>query len=73
MPVYQLQCPGCGHGFQGMAFAGTRLPEHWVCPQCGSDQARVREDCQPVAHPLEASRGGGCPCCGGAVHADPGS
>lgn len=63
MPVYQLQCPQCRHRFGGMVFAGTRVPEIWVCPQCGSDRAQLRDDCPPLPHPLENNHGTGCPCC----------
>ncbi len=70
MPVYQLHCPQCGHRFSGMVFAGTRLPERWVCPQCGGEQAAPDNERPPLAHPLESARGGGCPCCGGALHSD---
>jgi predicted nucleic acid-binding Zn ribbon protein len=65
MPVYQLLCPDCGHSFSGMVFAGTREPEVWVCSECGGERARPVEDAAPVPHPLEASHGSGCPCCGG--------
>ncbi|MGY6276645.1 FmdB family zinc ribbon protein [Methylomonas sp. MgM2] len=71
MPVYQLHCPQCGHNFSGMVFAGTRLPERWVCPQCGGEKAAMLEDGSPQAHPLEDSLEGACPCCGGSVHASP--
>ena len=54
-----------------MVFAGTRLPEQWVCPECGSEKAGVLEDRAPLEHPLESSHGGACPCCGGAVHHSP--
>lgn len=68
MPIYVLECPDCGHCFTGMVFAGTRLPETWVCPDCGRDAAHIRPDCAPVPHPLEgASHGAGCPCCRGAT------
>ena len=65
MPVYHLLCPDCGHSFTGMVFAGTRLPEVWVCSQCGGDQAQPRPECPPEPHPLESAHGAGCPCCGG--------
>ncbi|MGR9051833.1 MAG: zinc ribbon domain-containing protein [Gammaproteobacteria bacterium] len=65
MPVYQLDCPHCRHRFSGMVFAGTRAPERWICPNCGSDRARPSPDHPPVPHPLEAAHGSGCPCCGG--------
>ncbi|MGR8932407.1 MAG: FmdB family zinc ribbon protein [Gammaproteobacteria bacterium] len=70
MPIYQLHCPHCGHRFNGMVFAGSRLPEQWVCPECGSKHAELDENCPPVPHPLEARHGGGCPCCGGPGQAD---
>ena len=63
MPIYQILCPDCGHGFSGMVFAGTQAPEKWVCSQCGKDQARLRKDCPPIPHPLESTHGAGCPCC----------
>lgn len=65
MPVYQLHCPNCEHRFTGMVFQGARLPELWICPQCNSENAQRVESCPPMAHPLEASHGSGCPCCGG--------
>ncbi|MGR9073577.1 MAG: FmdB family zinc ribbon protein [Gammaproteobacteria bacterium] len=65
MPTYQLQCPQCSHRFSGMVFSGARMPEQWVCPECGSDRARLLEDCPPVSHPLEGGHGSGCLCCGG--------
>lgn len=65
MPVYQLQCPQCSHQFSGMVFSGTRPPAQWICPECGSEQPKLRDDCPPIAHPLEASHGSGCPCCSG--------
>lgn len=65
MPIYPIQCPDCGHRFSGMVFAGTRLPEKWVCSQCGSEQAQINPDAAPIPHPLEATHGAGCPCCGG--------
>ena len=65
MPVYQLRCPDCGHEFSGMVFMGTRPPAVWICAQCGGERARPREDCLPTPHPLEATHGSGCPCCGG--------
>lgn len=69
MPIFQLDCPDCGHSFSGMVFAGTREPEVWVCSECGSERARPREDALPAPHPLEAAHGSGCPCCesGGAA------
>lgn len=70
MPVYQLKCPHCGHRFTGMVFEGSQLPEQWICPECGSNQAEPDENRPPVPHPLEANQGSGCPCCGGAVHSD---
>ena len=65
MPVYPILCPDCGHGFGGMVFAGTRVPEVCVCPECGCGWARPLEDRPPLPHPLEAAHGAGCPCCGG--------
>jgi putative FmdB family regulatory protein len=65
MPIYPLQCPDCEHRFSGMVFAGTRAPALWVCPQCGSEQAKLNDDRPPVAHPLEATHGSGCLCCSG--------
>ena len=63
MPIYQILCPDCGHGFSGMVFAGTRVPEKWVCSRCGKDQAHPRKDYRPIPHPLESAHGAGCPCC----------
>jgi hypothetical protein len=65
MPIYQIQCPDCGHRFQGVVFTGTRMPQEWVCSACGSHGASPREDCEPEPHPLEHPHGQGCPCCGG--------
>jgi len=65
MPIYQLQCPDCEHRFNGMVFSGTRAPEIWICPQCGSEQAKPSDARPPITHPLEAAHGSGCLCCGG--------
>lgn len=70
MPIYQIDCPDCGHTFSGMVFAGTREPEIWVCGRCGSEKARPREDASIRTHPLEVAHGAGCPCCGGTAVTD---
>src|SRR5215471_7587830 len=64
MPVLTLECPDCGHRFQGLVLAGTRPPEEWVCSKCGSRKAKVMPDKEPIPHPWEGEHGVGlCPCC----------
>lgn len=65
MPVLTLECPNCGHVFQGLVLAGTRTPEVWVCSQCGSQEAHPSSDEDPRPHPWEGKGHGPglCPCC----------
>lgn len=64
MPVLTLQCPECGHVFQGLVLAGTRMPEVWACSRCGGEQAHPLADAQPAPHPWDGPHGIGlCPCC----------
>jgi hypothetical protein len=63
VPIYQIYCSSCDRTFQGVVFAGAKLPERWVCSKCEGD-AELLQDHPPVAHPLEQEHGGGCPCCG---------
>src|SRR2546421_6529029 len=64
MPVLTLECPECGHRFQGLVLVGTRPPEEWVCSKCGSRKAEIVPDKEPVPHPWEGVHGVGlCPCC----------
>src|SRR5207253_10996737 len=57
MPVLTLECPECGHRFQGLVLVGTRPPEEWVCSKCGSRKAEVVLDKEPVPHPWEGVHG----------------
>jgi rubrerythrin len=64
MPVFVLECPDCGHCFQGLVLAGTRAPEVWVCSKCRGRNAAPKEGVAPRPHPWEGSdHGRGCPCC----------
>jgi DNA-directed RNA polymerase subunit RPC12/RpoP len=64
MPILTIQCPECNHEFQGFVLAGTRPPEIWVCSQCGSRNAEVIQNKEPIPHPWESEDGHGlCPCC----------
>ena len=64
MPMLTLQCPECGHIFQGLALKGTRPPEEWVCSKCGSRKAEVMPDKEARPHPWDGEHGIGlCPCC----------
>lgn len=63
MPVWELECPDCGHVFRSLVMAGATVPRVWVCSTCGSRAARplhVHE-----ADPFTASGPGqhcGCGC-----------
>lgn len=64
MPVYVVACSECGHRYQALVLAGTRLPEVWTCSKCGSERAKPEAVGTDAAHPLEAPHGSGCACCG---------
>jgi hypothetical protein len=63
MPILTLQCPDCGHVFQGAVLLGTRPTEVWVCSQCLGRGALQMESAAESPHPWEAGRAG-CSCCG---------
>ncbi len=65
MPILTLECPQCSHVFQGLVLEGTRMPEVWVCSNCGSREAHLLPDEEPVTHPWEEEGHGPglCPCC----------
>ncbi len=66
MPILTIECPNCGHRFQGLVLAATRPPEEWVCSKCGSRKAEVDRNEPPVLHPWEKEGAHGiglCPCC----------
>jgi len=64
MPMLTLQCPECGHTFQGLVLEGTRPPEEWVCSKCGSRKAAVVSGKEASFHPWDGEHGIGlCPCC----------
>jgi predicted nucleic acid-binding Zn ribbon protein len=65
MPIYLLKCPDCGHEFQSLVLNGARIPEIWVCSECGSRAVKPIAERSSDFHPLEKPHGKGCPCCGG--------
>ena len=65
MPVYLLKCPDCGHEFQSLVLNGAKIPEIWICSDCGSRAAQPIGERASDFHPLENKHVKGCPCCGG--------
>ncbi len=39
MPLYEYQCPGCGHVFEELRRAGDESPAR--CPECGLAAGRI--------------------------------
>jgi putative FmdB family regulatory protein len=37
MPIYEYQCPSCGHAFEQMVKMNAPTPE---CPQCGGAEVK---------------------------------
>jgi putative FmdB family regulatory protein len=64
MPVYTLQCPDCGHRFNGMVMAHSAQPREWACSKCGGRRAAPTPESLPRPHPWEEGHATGCPCCG---------
>ena len=67
MPIYEYQCPGCGHTFEKLQFLQERAA---LCPACGTDAEKVmsasvgfimKETGYPAGGHGAQDRG---PCCG---------
>jgi hypothetical protein len=63
MPVLELRCPDCGHGFRSLVMDGTKVPEVWVCSACGGRRAQPHDGPSRIAHPW--ADGPPDRCCGG--------
>jgi putative FmdB family regulatory protein len=46
VPLYEFDCPACGHGFEELVAVGARA----ACPSCGREDAHRRYS--TVARPL---------------------
>ena len=62
MPVLDLRCPDCGHGFRSLVMEGAKVPEVWVCSACGSRRAHPEHTVEVTDHPWSGGRS--CGCCG---------